>query len=260
MRRLLLGALAALALVGTARAGELSGSDFSSSYQSTTPTIGQTYIAIGRPGLGLPGISSHVFDLDTRPPLGGYQIAPRTVPGDAPKYERVLIPRLSWNPFKVSVAFAPGYSTYNSNTGGGNNAFGGKLKLSAIGKLSERWTLGMFASYEAETEQFSRRWTPSSQAGVAGFLAYEIMPNLFVGPAARTWVSYDHLYGTRPVAHTTMAGATIAWKFSEDAILALAYTPQISRDGPKSQFARQSRFNADVFDNHPIGFKLKFRF
>lgn len=258
--RSLLGALALTALALPACAEEITSTDLSPSYQSTTASNGAQYLSYDRPGLGLPNVSSHVFDLDTRPPLHGYQIPPRSVSADPPKYTAVLIPRLSWNPWKVSIAFAPGYSNFNINTGGSNNAFGGKVKLSAIGKLTERWTLGVFASFEAETEQFAHSWTPSSQAGVAGFLAYEILPKVFVGGAARTWVSYDHLFASRPVDHTTMAGATIAWKFDEDAILALAYTPQVSKDSPRAGFSRQSRFNADVFDNHPLGFKLKFRF
>lgn len=93
---------------------------------------------------------------------------------DRPRFEWVLVKPSPSQPFRIAIDVKPAYSTFNLNTLGLNNAFGNKIKLGAAGQIAPRVRFGMFATLEAETEQFTGVWRPSSQAGPAGFLNYEV--------------------------------------------------------------------------------------
>lgn len=215
---------------------------------------------IDDPGLGLPNLSDWPTRLNTTPPIGNTHLWRASGRMDRPRFEWVLAEPSPGQPFRIAIDAKPAYSTFNLNTLGSNNAFGNKVKLGAVGEIAPRVRLGMFATFEAEIEQFSGAWRPSSQAGVAGFMNYEVRPGLYLGAEARFWRSYAGLYGTRELGHDLFAGPTLEWKIDRNTLVFVSYAPRINNSkGGKSQFERQSRLGADVFDNHPLRVKVEYR-
>jgi hypothetical protein len=180
---------------------------------------------------------------------------------DRSSYKLVLLNPTSSLPILLRFDVKPGYSTFNRDYLSSNNAFSNKARISVLMTPAPRLRAGVFLTMESELEQFSRRWRPASQTGVAGFLTYEVAPDLHLGVEGRAWRSYAHLFATRPLGWEAYIGPRLTWTFAEDAIFEVAYAPKIAGSrGPKTDAIRPSRFDADVFENHPLRFRLSFGF